>query len=255
MVLPTNQPLLILTTKRHEILPGFFVHAETPITVESRKLMVLNGCEVLDGRFGNGWRKLPTELKLKILEYDPMLNGNIKRRNKEYNVGDENVLKTLLRYHKMMPELGALATEIFYGSHHFSIESLYVPEWGCDNDNVEKVLFPNPMVNRYIKKLSLSVPLDLLAWSRLQRLANGAWGFKNLKHLTVEVVQTVEHTERDMLSIRSPMGKPESYKPITFQCEGIIIYTLNPVDSWWIPPQEVVRDMNDFLKTKITFAR
>ncbi|KAF2449707.1 hypothetical protein P171DRAFT_198563 [Karstenula rhodostoma CBS 690.94] len=227
---------------------------------------MLNGREVLDKQFAIGWNKLPAELKLEILSYDPKLNGDFKRRNKKHNPGNQGGWKTLLRYHKMTPELGALATEIFYAKHHFRIEGAddqMKQKWNIVS--VQKLFFPKPEVNQFIKLLYFRVPLDSLAWSRLQRLANGDFGFERLNHLTVEVVHTVYYrlkygTFLHRGSLAPAHLEVSKYEPVVFRHAGAVIYTCNLLDHPWDRPENskkgtFVREMERLLQNTITFTR
>jgi hypothetical protein len=279
MKLEANQPLQLYAKKRLEVAPGVFVWSDTPFFVEVAKPTMLKGCEVLDERFGKGWRSLPNELKLEILSLDPRLNGNVKRRNKKYTPGQQAGWKTLLRYRKMESELdkppnmknyapiGSIAAQIFYATHHFHIEGIDYQGSGVTGMvSLDSMFFPKPDVNQWIKFLTLNVPMDRLGWSRLQRLARGEFGFNDLKYLTVGIMQTVyydsnDSTVKDYITGKLAHRKLSQYKPVVFKCEGKVTYSRDPAmlidfdgSDELSEVDAFVRQMNKILQKKITFS-
>ncbi|KAJ4304531.1 hypothetical protein N0V90_000057 [Kalmusia sp. IMI 367209] len=130
----------------------------------------------LEPGFAAGWAKLPDELKINILSFDPQLNGDIEKRDKLHSPDcQEEGLKTLLRYHKMSPELGALATEMFHSTHHFCVEA--AEHFAL---LTYAIFSPQRGVNKWIRILSMNALLCMKTVLWLRDLAGGHRGFEAL---------------------------------------------------------------------------
>ncbi|KAL5371555.1 hypothetical protein PMIN06_006450 [Paraphaeosphaeria minitans] len=268
MVLPAKKLLWVIATKKYNIIPGYTIQPDTPTPLEFPNTSWLKGYEVIDKRFVIGWNKLPVELKLMIVACDTKLNGDIKRRNKIHNPGNQGGWRRILHYEKMTPEFGALATQVSYEKHHFRIEGAEAKtSYGLRS--VDTMFFPKIEINKFIKMLHIRVPLDALGRSRLQRLADGEFGFKNLKSLIVEVAQTIYYIENkaflesdvfiDFITHKPARFKLSMYKPVVFKHAGAVKYTCSLLHAFWSTPMEpntedFVQEMEDSLRKEITFA-
>ncbi|KAJ4360689.1 uncharacterized protein N0V89_001256 [Didymosphaeria variabile] len=261
MKLAPKQPVQILAEKRVEVAPGVFVWSDTPFFIEVHKPAVIKGVEVLNEKFGKGWSKLPDELKVKILSFDPELNDDIRPRGKEHCFGHQNGWKTLKRYHEMAPEFGILATQIFYKTHHFHITGVCTPS---DSSSFRPMFFPKPNVNRWIKVITLCIPLHIRAWTWLEKLASGSLGFQDLQYLAVEVFQTVDFVALGSTLVDVPLrmqvcNEPFVDKFIVFKCKGKVIYTCDAgYDDFYVDistkKDTLVCEMEELLLRRITFG-
>ena len=101
--------------------------------------------------------------------------------NMSYVPGKPSGWDTLARYHAMTPETGALATQMYYKTIRFKI-TIESPI-----RITASVFLPNKLVATFVHRLSVRVPLTTASWAKLAKIANGEYGFDNLKKVGVDL--------------------------------------------------------------------
>ncbi|KAF2635718.1 hypothetical protein P280DRAFT_169583 [Massarina eburnea CBS 473.64] len=132
----------------------------------------------LGPEFAHGWNKLPVEMQIQVLEFS--LRDYFPDDNSYGNVDIATCLRLLLQYYRMSPQIGVLAREIFYKTKSFSL---------CIGDYLTGPRFYRPplMFTPIIQRLSIFMPTEeMYAWNVLKGISQGAYGFKNLKHVYVK---------------------------------------------------------------------
>jgi hypothetical protein len=124
----------------------------------------------------------------------------------------------------MTPETGALATQMFYKKLKFRI----VIE--SPLRLTASVFLPNKLVATFVRSIYVRVPLTTASWGKLAKIANGEYGFDNLRKVEVDL---------DMAPFFSWVNRPPGPShvpfffnnqmafmrdvrgiPIRFRCEG-----------------------------------
>lgn len=124
----------------------------------------------------------------------------------------------------MTPETGALATQMFYKKLKFRI-AIESPI-----RLTSSVFLPNKLVATFVRSIYVRVPLTTASWGKLEKIANGEYGFDNLKKVEVDL---------DMAPFFSWVNRPAGpshvpfffnnqmafmrdvrWMPIRFRCEG-----------------------------------
>ncbi|KAF2634732.1 hypothetical protein P280DRAFT_474427 [Massarina eburnea CBS 473.64] len=137
-----------------------------PIEISFRVSVWLRPAVRLQATFRDGWKKLPNELKMKVL-------GVSLTDTRPLEPGNTYYLSNFLR---MTPEIAALAKEVYYTTNTFKIP-LYRP---C-------MTLPNPAIRRYVRRIYILLSYIQLDrhWDWVRRLACGEFGFHGLRHVTL----------------------------------------------------------------------
>ncbi|KAF2824625.1 hypothetical protein CC86DRAFT_407792 [Ophiobolus disseminans] len=184
----------------------------TPVLFTAQTETWITPTDPLDHAFTNGWAKIPDELRLQIIGETLTYPHPIDSRHSF----PFTALPQLMHHLRIMPEVAALATQIFYTSNTFAVCSSRIA-FRC----------PKPAVNNLVRRLEFELRLRCRrGWQQLIKLANGNYGFSNLRSVHVvldlnDVAYEVDHTPnfgevRARLDIRWP-GE------INFKCKGKIV--------------------------------
>lgn len=131
--------------------------------------------------FTTGWRKLPDELKIMVLEY------LFLERSRPYAWYEQCVTKDDKLFIQEWPlsllhstkELAPLAKEVFYGKCCFFVntkEGIRTP-----------IRYPRPTVNHLIRQLHIHMAVRCRDWLFVEKLARGHFGFGKLCDVIISV--------------------------------------------------------------------
>lgn len=247
MYLAAKTRLHVLAKESLNIAPGLSLCSDTPFWLEVNEPTVLKGFEVLDERFAKGWAKLPAELKIEILSYDEHINGEIRIHAVGHVSPQSPKCKVLERYHAMTPEIGSLATQIFYGTRDIIIGGVAIAKEPDDPDVAYPVVstllkrFPTLEINRWIKSLKVHALPDAETWDWLDKVALGSFRFTALRFLALLIEF---HPGRKVLLV------PE----IKLWCKGKVMVVLTKSsEEVSETKKESARCMQQYLQKRIVF--
>ncbi|KAF2875702.1 hypothetical protein BDV95DRAFT_615690 [Massariosphaeria phaeospora] len=181
--------------------PSLVMHAHIPTIVQSAGPMKIALQAPLGDAFVRGWNKLPTELKLAVVErlgnhFDVNDTGLHMSATITVSNFSDTAWPTLLSCLRMTPEIAALSLQVFYNVNKFFIFPL--EEWPADYPlrNIREawedhrmcriaILLPPRLVRHFIHRLDIKVRLDTHGADILQKIADGSYGFTKLTYLTV----------------------------------------------------------------------
>ncbi|KAF1993629.1 hypothetical protein P154DRAFT_582592 [Amniculicola lignicola CBS 123094] len=142
-----------------------------PISITTTKTghpVYLKATSTLDVGVVRGWSKISQELKERIMWYCVGSDNPIRKDHLT-----EGWAVFLLPFLRMTPEIAFIAKDIFCKHNTFYI--------------IVVSTYPNPVVNKMIRRLKIMIKLDGNDWTKLKRLASGKYGFQNLHSLRLVV--------------------------------------------------------------------
>lgn len=181
------------------------VGCEWPIIVSSRSPITLTSLprtatrsvprlhfaakDNLDSRFAEGWKKLPDELKVRILRYNLTVDEPIHYCR---TTGGWPWGQVLLPHYLLMPlEIAGIAHEVFYKTNTFFLKP------GRSNASFR---YPNLPNNQYVRRLVFQVKPERPHWKYVPKLASGEYGFANLDYVQIQLDWTAPR-ENPLLSL------------------------------------------------------
>lgn len=209
----------------------------------------------LDPDFAEGWRKLPNELKIRVLAYNlafdsPIESCCISPRLWRLRMEEGHWPSMLLAHLAMGPDIAAAATETFYHKNTFHVNLEYrMHGIGLMNraswkkmttdalvraNRIRRHELPSPTIQTLVRRLEISHYLNNYSWETL-RTSNGIYKlFSSLRHVTIRVVMCETnwavwiHRFQDFgeWSLRGPedavdsIPDPRRYARIQFHCDG-----------------------------------
>ena len=145
------------------------------------------------------------------------------------------VQSLLLNYSTMIPEIARLAREAFYRYNVFRISPMHLL--------ATTLKYSAPSVNHLIRHLIFQTYLETHSWNHLSKLANNAYGFKNLRS-----VQIVVRYDLPAVNDWIRWGqKSIPYGNFNFKTKRELLFRPLQI-SLTIPP-----GMRQFLRSKISF--
>ncbi|KAH4718923.1 hypothetical protein HBH64_198080 [Parastagonospora nodorum] len=195
----------------------------------------------LGSKFALGWTKLPTELKVSILE----VNLKTVRANGIWN---QHVLFHHLR---MTPEIATLAKGIYYTSSATRLEV------GLGFFISSGLKYPSRTMNHLVHRLEVGLRLgNPNQWSQLEKVASGRLGFLNLEHVQVHICEwgfkftdlSIETSD----SIKARIDR-ECKQYIQFSCHGELVFTPITGKGGAIVPAAVQQRMQNMLTFRVKF--
>ena len=121
--------------------------------------------------FTRGWRSLPDELKVKILEYNLTLDRAIWCGNPLRTLHD------MAGHFLGSREISDMAFEVFYGKNTFIIQISEVSN---------SFRYHQPPIARLMRSLEFHVSFEPKKWILLYQIADRQLGFENLQRVTVK---------------------------------------------------------------------
>lgn len=195
----------------------------------------------VDNAFAQGWRKLSTELKLKVLAYNLTYDGWVRitvdgSRSKDILCGPR------LRAHLALGKDFALATQVFYEKNTISIFGGIMP----------------PLhVRQFIRTvvITAAMPKNFQAhiWLNLQKLANKKTEFPALQEITIRLHPVHGLCGADSCGI-ARKGVPDNV--IRFSCKGTFLTSSAPRHHPYTGEETHVecRRVDCYLRKLITFT-
>jgi len=174
--------------------------------------------------FFNGWRSLPDELKLQILEHAlpakyTYCEYHFRRWDHSgfYEDANFNRLYLLLS----IPELKEMVLEAFYSQNTILIEqgNIYGP-----------TTWPPNEVRSHVRRLRIDIRTSKLPMlDLLNKIANGLGGFGNLHHLKLRLNGGMVEYQHGAI-----IDAIENMDPITFPARVLEVRYLHDICSKWI---------------------
>jgi hypothetical protein len=235
-------------TARRYTLTYLFTHigpvmiwSQAPITIQvypQSGAAVLELSKPLEPTFADGWNRFPDELKLRVLSNLLILDHNIDRHDPF--IDPKSPERSLYSYLRMTPDIARLAKEIFYTKNIFFLEA-HTDDFGGFDGHIQHKGYvyrefyarPNLATALFIRELEINIRLTNEEWSDLARIANGAYGFQNLRmvRLTIDLDHAGIKDEDEVLyTILEAGNLVEDLDQIIFSCKGSIEYELSEFD-------------------------
>lgn len=194
------------------LMPASHISATSPIQVISPWKATIAPCLPLGSGFVQGWNKIPTELKIRILDFNltqdipvdasamsealsPELPSSrppcVCMTKEAIRLGERDKDGVALNYFshiRSTPEIASLSPEIFYSKNVFLVESkLHGLRAATGSYTAITLAYPPLSVNKFVRRLMVRLQIGTLQWRWLVHLATGTHGFSNLKELTMEL--------------------------------------------------------------------
>jgi hypothetical protein len=193
-------------------LPSIVVpNAPTKLVAHSRSRLFINPSEALGEAFRTGWRKLPDELRVMILEHNLVFNLPISHDlSSRSDHADSGLVVAdwkgmLLAHLAMGPEISSLVKEVFYTNNTFLSSNRFL---------YRNLVLPNPSARQFIRHIHIIMDIEPRSLVRLANVANGTAGFSNLRSVDTTLNWAIDvPTLRDWLTV---------IEPIPFNCAATL---------------------------------
>ncbi|KAF1958222.1 hypothetical protein CC80DRAFT_546459 [Byssothecium circinans] len=191
---------MYLHLQEHEIfqsqypitINGLTIWSSTPIHILPKPEMTvsISTAQPLGPQFARGWNSLPDELKVRVFDFcvvDSYVKGAVHDFDKDHDNDDDESYQTLRHILRSTPEMASLACEAYYQKNVFALDPIRY--WSATTHRYFfGMYYPNPSVGQLIRRIKYSmgdlhpdhIPL-------LNRLASGAYGLPNVKHMLLGV--------------------------------------------------------------------
>jgi hypothetical protein len=164
--------------------------------------MMIQPKQPLDGHFVKRWISLPKELKLQVLEFilipegqsHPHLYSQVKIGRAITTELQETgqVWPMLVHWMYTGQQFCDLTQSIFYGQNTFRIMSSRWPR--ASRGNLQTLAYdprylsmPRPSATRHIRKLQFEMCVTRVEWAKLRNIANKQYGFTGLVRIDILV--------------------------------------------------------------------
>jgi hypothetical protein len=211
----------------------------------------------LERAFATGWCKLPGELKLQIIEANLVSAAAIdpqgsSSRTEAWMARTQPCPSLAKLYHhlRMTPEIAELAKRIFYTSNTFLLRT----GWG------RTFKYPKPAVNHQVRRLDVRVSLgDRREWKKLVKLADGDYGFKDLRFIQVTLhwgdVQWMYNGDAANIEAFKDWLNARTNRNVQFQCHGTLAFKHKIIlEARTRVPEAVQQRFETIMRFKVGFA-
>jgi hypothetical protein len=166
--------------------------------------------------FVAGWYKLPPELKMEVLSHELILDHELSHyQDYELSRCQNYFISHMLPFLRISPETATLTQTVFYENNTFRLSSgIYITQ---EYKHFHTFAYPKPSINNLISRISFimnemnyGIDYDI---PFLSKIANGEYGFRNLKEITVRIGSTLSNL------CRRELGRCFREK-VEFGCSG-----------------------------------
>jgi hypothetical protein len=244
--------------------------ASKPFETTTSDAIMIEPKEPLDDQFEKDWNRLPTELKLQVLE--PLLIPAEQRHPHLYykiNNGEaidaalwetQRVWPILHHWMYTGQELCDLARDVFYGRNTFRISSSRLSSRTHLGNGLatcpDYLTMPEVSATPLIRKLQFEMCVTRVEWAKLRRIADKDYGFTGLASIDIIVYlnSNMVDPERDIPGSTitwQDKARQLAATPLAFDCYGSL--NVYGVPKRHNVNQTVVDEVKDILKAAITF--